>query len=161
MKPIPSLIYCIFQSVIDARRSTHSVFQQLGATKSDPEIEKSNASYLHFIEILKQAFAALGGNSLSTKQNTDNEDWEEEDVKDVIFSNKFSSLDIDTSNEVESDDPESPATSSANFRKKSGGRGKKGKRGKRPNGKKRPAAMEANVDELPLENYRIIEDENG
>jgi len=40
-------------------------------------------------------------------------------------------------------------------------RKKKGKRGKRGRGKPKSAVKETSLDEIPLESYRIIEDESG
>ncbi|KFY30434.1 hypothetical protein V493_01928 [Pseudogymnoascus sp. VKM F-4281 (FW-2241)] len=45
--------------------------------------------------------------------------------------------------------------------RKPANKGKKGKRGKKGKGKPKPGAKEANLDEVPLESYRIIEDEDG
>jgi hypothetical protein len=61
INPIPSIIYRLFQSVIDARTATHALFQQIVATKPDPEVEKSNASHRRFIDALTEAFKTLGG----------------------------------------------------------------------------------------------------
>jgi hypothetical protein len=112
INPIPSTIYRILQSVIDARKATYAVFQQIVTKKPDPEIERSNASHKHFIDSLTEAFEALGGKVWVSKQNSANETPDEEDTEDVIFANKFSALNLSESNgaeeegDAESDEPD-------------------------------------------------------
>ncbi|TVY87141.1 hypothetical protein LAWI1_G008481 [Lachnellula willkommii] len=166
VKPIPPTIYRIFQAVIDARTATHAVFQQLVSKNPDPEIEKSNISHKHFIDGLTEAFAALGGKTWASEQKSGNATADEEDINTVIFTNTFSALNLgDSSNvgeeeDAESDDP-GPSTVSLARPKKKSGKGKKGKGGKKSKAKKKPAEKEASIEEIPLESYRIIEDETG
>jgi hypothetical protein len=60
---VPSTIYRLFQSVIEARKQTHAIFKQIVADDPDPEVEKSNESHNHWIDGLTRAFSALGGDS--------------------------------------------------------------------------------------------------
>ena len=163
INPIPSIIYRLFQSVIDARTATHALFQQIVATKPDPEVEKSNASHRCFIDALTEAFKTLGGEEWASRSKSETSNPDEEDIDEVLFTNKFSTLGIDGPSDgeeggdaVEGESngrPKRPAKNSTAKRKK-------GKRGKRAKGKK-SAVREANLDEIPLESYRIIEDESG
>jgi hypothetical protein len=164
VNPIPSTIYRLFQSVIDARKATHAVFEQIVSKKPDPEIEKSNISHKHFIDSLTEAFETLGGKVWASKLKSENERPDEEDREEVIFLNQFSALNISESNgaeegEDEGSDGPSTEASSARPKKKVASKGKKGKIGKK--GKKRQPAKEPSLDEVPLESYRIIEDESG
>lgn len=165
VKPIPSTIYRIFQAVIDARKATHAVFQQLVSKNPDPEIEKSNISHKHFIDGLTEAFAALGGKIWASEQKSGKE-TADEDIDAVIFTNTFSALNLgDSSNVGEEEDAESddlgPSPASLARPKKKSAKGKKGKGGKKSKAKKKPADKEASIKEIPLESYRIIEDETG
>ncbi|RDL37370.1 uncharacterized protein BP5553_04803 [Venustampulla echinocandica] len=168
ISPIPSTIYRLFQSVIAVRTATHSLFQQVVAKQPDPEIEKSNASHKYFINALTEAFETVGGQVWASKQTSDAETLNEEDVDEVIFTNKFSALGIDGSNdEQEAEDavgggPDGRSMGASTLpKKKSTAKGKKGKRGKKAGGKSKSAVKEASIDEVPLESYRIIEDESG
>ncbi|TVY37932.1 hypothetical protein LOCC1_G006747 [Lachnellula occidentalis] len=166
VKPIPSTIYRIFQAVIDARKASHAVFQQLVSKTPDPEIEKSNISHRHFINGLTEAFEALGGKIWASEQKSGNKLADEEDLDAVIFTNAFSALNLgDSSNVGEEEDAESddagPSTVSFARPKKKSSKGKKGKGGKKLKAKKKPAEKEASIEDIPLESYRIIQDETG
>lgn len=163
INPIPSIIYRLFQSIIDARTATHALFQQIVATKPDPEIEKSNVSHRCFIDALTEAFKALGGEEWASASKSKTSNPDEEDLDEVLLTNKFSTLGIDRpSDGEEGEDAVEGESNSHPMRpaKKSTAKGKKGKRRKKAKGKT-PAVKEANFDGIPLESYRIIEDENG
>ncbi|KAE9368958.1 hypothetical protein N431DRAFT_382769 [Stipitochalara longipes BDJ] len=180
INPIPSTIYRLFQSVIDARLAANSLFQQIATENPDPEIERSNASHKLFIEALSSAFKALGGEEWKLRCKSDSrkpktsgpgeaesEDEGERNEDEVIFANKFAALNVGDANTGEEDDEEedeevpSEAGVSRPRPRKSGGKKKKGKgrRGKKSTGKK--PSVEANIDNISLESFRIIEDENG
>lgn len=95
IKPIPTTIYRLFQSIIEARKETHGLFQQIVANNPDPDIEKSNISHKYWIDGLTEPFKALGGDSWISKQNGETEGADEEDGDEVIFANKFSVLSLD------------------------------------------------------------------
>jgi hypothetical protein len=169
INPIPSTIYRLFQSVIAARTATHTLFQQIVAEKPDPETERSNVSHKRFIDALTEAFEALGGEAWASKQKSEAETPDEEDVDEVIFANKFSALGLDAPKDGEeaedtvgggSDEP-SIGTSPVRPKKNSTRKVKKGKRGKRAKRKPKPSVKEPSLDEVPLESYRIIDDESG
>ncbi|KAH8802625.1 hypothetical protein F5884DRAFT_802467 [Xylogone sp. PMI_703] len=166
IQPIPSTIYRLFQSVIAARIAAHQIFQQIVARNPDPDIEKSNASHRRFIDILTDAFNALGGKAWLSEQKAGAKSDNEND-EDVIFANKFASLGIDEDNDE--DEPEEAVetpedvtnVSSARPRRstRTGKKRKGGKRGKR--GKPKSKSQEASLEDVPLESYRIIEDDTG
>jgi hypothetical protein len=146
--------------------------------KPDPEIERSNLSHRKFIDALIEAFEALGGREWESESKAQKSVQEDED--DVIFANKFSTLDVHESKdndelelEQEDEDDEYNVPGSevhaavAALRsvgpKKSAGKGKKGKRGKygKKAKSKKPATIEVSLDDIPLESYRIIDSEGG
>lgn len=132
------------------------------AQKPDPEIERSNKSHAIFIDILTRAFKNLGGDSWKSRTSDKDED---EDLEDIIFSNKFSTLGLgDPSDAKEGEeqlDEDTKPVNSTNH-KASNGKKKKGKKGKKGKTKSKPKmpATEA-LDDVPLESYRIIEDDSG
>lgn len=165
IKPIPSIIYRLFQNVIAARRASQSVFQQIVAQKPDPEIEKSNNSHKVFIDALTQAFEALGGNEWVAEQKLSKNTLEdEEDPDDVIFANSFAGLNLGGA--LEEDEEEDIDEEQGDLRlaqqarqKRSNGKKKKGKKGKKT--KAKLPTKEASLDDVPFESYRIIEDGDG
>jgi hypothetical protein len=174
ISPIPSTIYRLFQSVIAKRTASLTLFQQIVAKNSDPEIQRSNVSHKIFIEALTEAFEALGGEVWTSKQKSGTDNPDEEDADEIIFTNQFSALGLggsDNGEEVEDtveggSDGRSRDVPPVRLGKKSTGKGKKGKgkKGKgrkRAEGKPKSAAKETSIDEVPLESYRIIEDESG
>lgn len=164
---VPSTIYSLFQSVIAARKAAHTAFQQLVAQKPDPEIERSNVSHKRFIDVLSEAFEVLGGGLWASREKLGKGQLDGDDLKEVIFANTFSSLGLHTSeNEEDDDDANNELANGAltmNAKKKTNDRGKKnaGKRGKKGRGKGKSKVEESSLDEVPLESYRIIEDESG
>ncbi|KZF19909.1 hypothetical protein L228DRAFT_256894 [Xylona heveae TC161] len=168
---IPATIYRLFQSIIAARKETHELFLQIVADKPDPEIEKSNVSHKYWIDGLTEAFNALGGEKWASVQKNHSGGADEEDEEEVIFANKFSALHLRGQVEGKEDDGEEVEDETGETfgpaepvrpKKKSTGKGKKGKRGKKSKGKsKQTTAKGPSLDEIPLESYRIIEDEHG
>ncbi|KAI1112357.1 hypothetical protein F5Y14DRAFT_442694 [Nemania sp. NC0429] len=160
INPIPSAILSLFDSVIQARTTTYQTFQQLIANKSDPDVERSNVSHKHFINCLK---SKLGGSP-----------DDEADLEQVLFVNKFAILSIDSNTVPEdegagedgSDIEPQQSQSSQKRQQKSSGKGKKAKHGKNANKKNKkkqqpPAAKTQILDDVPVESYRIIQDEEG
>jgi hypothetical protein len=165
INPIPSIIYRLFQSVIDTRTATHALFQQIIAIKPDPEIERSNVSHRYFIDALTGAFEALGGEEWAATPKSETSNPNEDDIHEVLFMNKFSTLGLDgrSDRETGKDDVEGESESNGGPKRpinNSTAKGKKGKRGNKAKGKK-SAVKQASFDDIPLESYRIIEDESG
>ncbi|KAI1162817.1 hypothetical protein F5B18DRAFT_622278 [Nemania serpens] len=176
INPIPSAVLALFESAIQARRATYQAFQQLVANKSDPEIERSNVSHKHFIDCLVEAFEVLGGGAWAEQRKLgDPSPDDDADFEQALFANKFSALSIDgdvvPEDEGAGDDgsdlepQQSQASQRRQQQKKSSGKGKKGKQGKNANKKKKkqhlPAAKTQSLDDVPVESYRIIQDEEG
>lgn len=161
ISPIPTTIYRLLQSIISSREGTHALFQRIVANNPDPDIEKSNISHKYWIDGLTEAFKALGGEVWVSRQKGQTEGADEEDEDEVIFSNHFSVLSLDGEEKEEEGDEEDEAKGGIEDapkrpKTKSTKEGKKGKRGKKPKGKEK---REPKLNEIPLEHYRIIEDE--
>ncbi|KAI4598718.1 hypothetical protein KJ359_002610 [Pestalotiopsis sp. 9143b] len=157
---VPPIVFQLFRSVIKAREATYGAFQQLGAQSSDPEVKKSNASHKHFINALKEALKLLGGESGPAKKTVNADPSHEAPSVEsniILLANKFASLYLGTA-DMEAHDDEAVAQ-----KKSSGkGKGKKAKRGKKPKQKQaKAAAKEPVMADVPIESYRIIEDQEG
>ncbi|CAM1507975.1 Fc.00g048230.m01.CDS01 [Cosmosporella sp. VM-42] len=167
LKTVPSVIYHLFWSVIGARSATYSAFQQVVTSNPDPELERSNATHKHFIDSLTKAFNILGGEAwLSGKMPDATNNDDEDDIETVIFANKFRGLSVegeqegDAGSEDENNLVPQPVQGPRKVRPK--GKSKKGKKGKKPKKKQKSAiSKEGSLDDVPLESYRIIEDEGG
>ncbi|KAI7604084.1 hypothetical protein KC343_g14238, partial [Hortaea werneckii] len=149
LNPVPSAIFKLFKAVIKARSITASAFEK------------------------NQAFNALGGRSWDSGEAVSaeaDEDVEDEDV--MSLQNHFSVLSLGKVEDEEDDDDDddddashvhsAPAKQQLKPRKKKSAKGKKGKRGKKPKPKATsgPAAAPP-LSDLPIESYRIIEDQDG
>jgi hypothetical protein len=161
LKPIPSAIFGLFQAVITARSTMYAAFQQIVTEKPDPEIERSNVTHKHFIDVLIDAFEELGGN---TQEPTNVSSVEDEADYRSIFQNQFPTLSLGQAN-IDDDDVSSgddiPPTQ-GRLQKKKTGKGKKGKRGKKSKQKSPPkSTVEPSLSNIPVESYRIIEDKDG
>ncbi|KAM7186225.1 hypothetical protein V8F33_011923 [Rhypophila sp. PSN 637] len=157
----PAVTLSLFRSVIDARAATYATFQQLAAQTSDPDMVKSNKSHKLFISSLtlsswhaelKAATEAQGQETSGQSAVQVNAVQTKDDMDQIILTNKFEKLDIQGIQEADaqSEEEDAPAKSTP-------ARRKQGKPGK---GKK-PAGPEAEVEPLPLESYRIIQDPEG
>lgn len=173
---VPPIVYQLFRSVIKARQATYEAFQQLGAQSSDPEVRKSNASHKHFIDALKEALKLLGGESEPARKNADadpSHDAHAVESNIILLANKFASLYLGAAGDEAHDDEggvsdasDGPdvvvAAKKAPKKSFSKAKGKKGKRGKKPKQKQaKAAAKEPAIVDVPIESYRIIEDQEG
>ena len=163
---VPSLIYRLFHSVIDARSAIHAVFQQIAGSNPDPEIEKSNASHRYFIDALTEAFEVLGGQTWLANGFQKPED-EQDDIEEALIANKFHALALDDTQggEIAVDQEDSAGehqSASANAtssrqNQRSRGKGKKGKHGKKRRQQQHQMPKEVEPSAVPLESYKIIE----
>lgn len=103
--------------------------------------------------------------SSSTSKNHPSDD--EQEIRQALFANAFSTLQVhgepQDSDQDHNDNP-APKTASASTPRRKQSRPGKGKKGKRKTAKKQPKAphvREADLDDVPLESYRIIESEDG
>ncbi|KAI0436552.1 hypothetical protein F4803DRAFT_541846 [Xylaria telfairii] len=176
IKPIPPVILSLLDSVIKARTATYEAFLQLVADKSDPEVERSNASHKYFIDALVEAFESLGGLAWAEKCKTESpSSTDQADLDQVLFANQFAVLRIDGDtvlpNKATSDDEsdlepqQGQPSQRRQQQKKSSGKGKKGK-GRNSNKKKKKkqdheTAATETLNDIPVESYRIIQDEDG
>ncbi|KAL6401145.1 hypothetical protein AUP68_16871 [Ilyonectria robusta] len=168
-EPVPSFIYRLFLSIISARSTVYNAFQQLLGSKSDPEVQRNNASHKHFIDTLMKAFNILGGETWQSGGNAGAQEpgQEELDLEQIIFGNRFSALKIDDQegySSAEDDGFQVSEQASAPQRavaKKSSAKGKKGKKSKKAKKSKKGKATanvkEASLDDVPLESIKIIE----
>ncbi|KAI9925391.1 hypothetical protein MW887_005772 [Aspergillus wentii] len=118
------------------------------ASNPDPDIERSNNSYEHWINRLTQAFNALGGESWLLEQR-DTLDVSDEDEEEVIFATKSSTLSLGVSSGESQEDEEEEEASEE--------RGE----GQTPRIKATTAAPAPSLDQVPLESYHIPEDQIG
>lgn len=174
---IPNTIFCLFESIINARYATHNFFLSLSASNPDPSVQKSNESHKCWINGLTEAFNTLGGEAWQSKRKNKS-DAPQKDEHQVIFAKTFSTLSLDTSNtkggrgdidgdEIDDEDADvaeqAATTATGRPKQKSTMKGRKHKRGQKPNtkGKKVDTGSAPDLQEIPLESYRIIEDETG
>ncbi|KAJ5888152.1 hypothetical protein N7495_008193 [Penicillium taxi] len=176
--PIPATIFRLFESVIDARRETSFFYLNRAASDPDPDIQKSNESHKHWINGLTEAFNTLGGENWQSMRKGDPLN---EDETEAIFANQFSTLSLDSerkdvdNEEIDGDrseedtdieedtTPAAPKRSKQKSTKKGKGKGKGKRRARKPKtkGKKGDAVSTPDLRDVPLESYRIIEDETG
>lgn len=162
---VPPAVYRLFQAVIKARTTTWQAFQHFGSSP-DPDIEKSNQTHKFFIDALQQAFEVLGGKQWESShdgQLPDTGDNAEDEIKQSLFSNRFSNLDVE-GERVESDqeDPESPAQAAPKqqHRRKTG-KSKKMKGKKKMKKQQKSAPNGPDLEDVPLKDYHIIENDSG
>ncbi|KAL3469957.1 hypothetical protein BJX99DRAFT_264666 [Aspergillus californicus] len=125
----------------------------------DPEIEQRNESHKFWIDGLTKAFNILGGKGWSSRKKDDDE-VSEEDEEEVVFANRFSGLNLDDEGDESEDkviaDGSAPSVRRAQKKGKKG----KGEKRKKPKRKGKPPVAPS-LDKVPLESYRIIEDQTG
>jgi hypothetical protein len=165
---IPSIILRLLESIIADRTQAHMIFEKMAGSDPDPELDRSNTCHKHFIDVLKQTFEILGGLAWQSGKEAGQRADDEETIEEVIFSNKFSALDIggvaDASSEEETELPKASAARRRQTNKS--GKGKKGKgkaKKSRSSNKQHQASSssQAALEDLPLESYKIVEDFNS
>ncbi|CAG7942200.1 unnamed protein product [Penicillium salamii] len=178
LRPIPTTIFRLFESIIDARKETHDFFLKITAAAKDPEIQKSNDSHKHWIDGLTQAFHALGGDIWKAEKSS-RSDVLDEDEDEVIFANKFSTLSLDSETAAEGEEdiavegneggdtntasqaslgiPAKKTNRKSHKNKKTDKKAKKTKSAR----KRADGADSHKLQDVPLESYRIIEDDSG
>ncbi|TDZ24357.1 hypothetical protein Cob_v003445 [Colletotrichum orbiculare MAFF 240422] len=161
-------------SIIQSRKAQHTAFVDHLSIFPDAEIQRSNDSHKHFIDTLIKVFTILGGNAWLDQQMAFNNlttnvthERDVEEVKEIIFSNKFASLKLDHGEDnVESDSDSDTSTLGPALPKKSKkrrGKGKK-KQKKKKKGLKQDAKQSKvarlEADEVSLDSYRILEEDD-
>ncbi|QGI98553.1 hypothetical protein CEK26_011622 [Fusarium fujikuroi] len=158
-EPVPNVIYRLFESIIQARSLVSTTFQELMGPDSDEELKRSNESHRHFINTLHSAFRILGGEEWEKTSATTSDDTE--DVKQILFANKFQELSVDKEESSDEEDdvvqPHSPVAARKVSRKPKG-KGKKARKYKKPKKGKKQDTLDPATDEIPIESIRIIED---
>lgn len=176
LHPIPATIFRLFESIIDARKETHNLFLNITTSDRDSEVQKSNRSHEHWIDGLTRAFHAMGGKTWKARKNS-RSDVPDEDEEEVIFSNQFSTLSLDSEAEAQAQEGitddgteggDVDAATQASFetttttakRKTHKGR-KHGKKTKKPRTKRKEAddADTSRLRKLQLESCRIVENQ--
>lgn len=162
---VPAAVYHLFQSVIKARTTTWQAFQRLESKRPDPDIEKSNETHKFFIDALQQAFELLGGKQWELSQDAqrlDAGDDAENEIREALLSNKFSKLDVNGEQDTDGEDPLPSKQPSPTQQRRKTGKTKKFT-GKKKKAKKQQETAQSgpNLEDVPLESYRIIEDESG
>ncbi|CZT52418.1 uncharacterized protein RSE6_13753 [Rhynchosporium secalis] len=165
-KPTPPIIFRLFQSVIASRKTFYTAFQQIVSKKPDPEIKKSNDGHRRFIEVLTEAFEALGGSKWASSKDSRSDISAGETIDDDLFRNQFSSLDLGGSKDEDEDaeeelDPTAVSVGATRASGRSKAKGKKNGKGGKAKKKLQPAAPQQTLKDVPLESYRIIEGEHG
>lgn len=172
IKPIPSTIFSIFESVIAARRSAYSFYQQIVHTDPDRKIVESNERHKAFLDALVDAYEAFGGSEWEKRKEEalrsgKSVDEIEEEATSV---NRFEGLEVaavaEDSGEDDDDDADENTAPTAGQRNKAKGKGKGKGKGKKGKGKAKGGKTVAREPkpipkEHPLESYKLIDGEEG
>lgn len=163
---VPPAVYRLFQAVIKARTATWQAFQRVEPENVDPDIEKSNQTHKFFIDALQQAFEVLGGKQWESSQDgqrLDNGEDAEDEIKQSLFSNRFSKLEVNGGQDESSEkDPVSSAQAAPKQQqRRKTGKSKKMKGKKKMKKQQKSAPNGPDLEDVPLKDYRIIEDESG
>ncbi|GAB0135702.1 hypothetical protein EsDP_00004029 [Epichloe bromicola] len=178
MKSIPCEILRLLKSVIELRISHYAEFQRLVSTNPNFEMEESNKSHKHFIDVLSRTFQILGGEDGLKKEKkaevkADKKELSNEDFQ-ATFSNLFEHLDLQS---VQDSDEESDDTSLCcgdgeisrtdcakkallSKRAKADRNGKNKRNGKNSRGKPSSKNKKKSPGKVPLEQYGIMDDDH-
>ncbi|KAG7084551.1 hypothetical protein JMJ78_0009985 [Colletotrichum scovillei] len=160
MQTIPPATFRLFRSVIDAR-TEHLAFLRRIVSEEDPQYGKDIKIHDTFVRLVTETFVALGGNSwIDTEQSrgvqgrSSTSDLTPEKLADFIsFSaSDLKSLSLESSGENSTDTVPVPLRGSQRRAQAKSGRGGKGKK----KAKKAPGAL---LNQVPIEQYSIVEDD--
>ncbi|KAJ0269144.1 hypothetical protein COL940_012711 [Colletotrichum noveboracense] len=160
MRRIPQGIVHLLRSVISARSLHYEQFQKFASAYPDADLVKSNSSHKHFIDALTDILKEFGGTFQPDTEATKSFDVCQQDVEEMLFSNRFSVLSINRvdgdmeSDEDSGDESRPPAHQQAAKKIRKG----KKKQSKKSNCKGGPrTASDSGLENVPMESYRLLE----
>jgi hypothetical protein len=171
---IPSAVFGLFYAVIKARKEACAAFEQISAHDADVDLEVSNATHRHFVDVLEESFRVLGGEEWLEQEADRIADRDQyyyaTEVERTIFTNRFSLLkpsctSTPNSSDTEPEDdpmnakPARPRRQNKAFKRKK--KGKSGNKGKSKNKNPREDATAIRPrDEDLLKNYCFLDDDD-
>lgn len=160
MRRVPQGIVHLLRSVISARSLHYEQFQKFASAYPDADLVKSNSSHKHFIDALTDILKEFGGTIQPDTEATETFDVCQQDVEEMVFSNRFSVLSINRvdgdreSDEDSADDSRPPAHQQA-AKKIRKGKKKQSKKSNRKGGPR--TASDSGLENVPMESYRLLE----
>ncbi|KAJ3956603.1 hypothetical protein N0V92_006838 [Colletotrichum tropicale] len=161
MPKVPQGIVHLLRSVISARSLHYEQFQMFASAYPDADLEKSNSTHKHFIDALIDILKEFGGNIQPNTEATEGFEVYQQDVEEMLFSNRFSVLsikrvdgDMESDEDSAADELRPPAHQQApkKIRK---GKKKQSKKSNRKGGS--PTASDSDLENVPMESYRLLE----
>ncbi|KAG6040321.1 hypothetical protein E4U41_000918 [Claviceps citrina] len=165
MKSIPCEILRLLKSVIKLRTSHYAEFQRRVCANPNFEMEESNKSHKHFIDVLYQAFNILGGEGRLHEDGAKAVEADEAELSNEDFqatcSNMFSHLQIyDLADSDEGDDEVSTRDAGQTTSRTGNARKALAKRKKSKSGKASKDKNCKRLDKLSIDQYGILDDDH-
>ncbi|KAF5499209.1 FAD-dependent monooxygenase sdnN [Colletotrichum fructicola] len=160
MRKIPQGIVHLLRSVISARSLHYEQFQKFASAYPDADLVKSNSSHKHFIDALTDILKEFGGTIQPDTEATKGFDVCQQDVEEMLFSNRFSVLSInrvdgDMESDEDSADESRPPAHQQAAKKIRKGKKKQSKKSNRKGGPR--TASDSGLENVPMESYRLLE----
>ncbi|TLS29521.1 hypothetical protein PpBr36_00643 [Pyricularia pennisetigena] len=163
-KSTPTIVLRVFRTVISARKATCVHYARLAAQNPDDlSLARGNASHRHFNDALEAAYIALGGeDQLTAALSEEHSDYDVEELERMVFSNSFSALSVEGSDEDSGAEPVS-VTNIAPIRKqqRKPGKGRRGRRGSRIKGGRHDPSQRKALEGISVDGFGIISDDDS
>ncbi|GAO18356.1 hypothetical protein UVI_02044000 [Ustilaginoidea virens] len=164
VKNVPSEIFRVLDSVIKLRTACCNEFRRRAATHgSNTEMEESNRSHQHFVDILRQTFGILGGDKWLEQEKSSRAkpaatDATDSDGFQANWSNVFSRLSLDTTSDTdeESRDDDEASSNLPETPRPRRVRRKNKKHAKKSGSRRR---RQEPASHIPLEQYGLAHDD--
>ncbi|KAI6360884.1 hypothetical protein MCOR25_006619 [Pyricularia grisea] len=163
-KRTPTIVLRVFRTVISARKATCVQYARLAAQNPDDlSLARGNASHRHFNEALEAAYLALGGEDrLKATASEEHGDYDVEDLERMVFSNSFSALSVEGSDQNSGTESEAvKSTVPIRKQQRKPGKGRRGRRGGRIKGGRHELSHRKALEGISVDGFGIISDDDS
>ncbi|KAF2220571.1 hypothetical protein BDZ85DRAFT_28561 [Elsinoe ampelina] len=153
VRKVPSMIFSMLQNIIAARTNFHRMYEDMCVNSSheDPVLIASNRSHAHFISVLRAAFTVLGGDQWLTRASSGQGSGHVDDT-----TKGFLLLRLQSESETSDTEADTEQVFKSVHQKRPRKVKSKGKQTKEQ--RKTPQSATADLDDLPLQSYKILQD---
>ncbi|KAH8837073.1 hypothetical protein MCOR07_004533 [Pyricularia oryzae] len=164
-KETPVIVLRVFRTVISARKATCVQYERLAAQNPDDlSLARGNASHRHFNEALEAAYIALGGGDrLLATASEEYTDYDVQELERMVFSNSFSALSVEGSDEDSAAESLVTANNIIPIRRqqRKPGKGRRARRGGRTKSGRHDVSQRKALEGISVDGFGIISEDDS
>ncbi|KAI6606853.1 hypothetical protein MCOR04_000820 [Pyricularia oryzae] len=164
-KETPVIVLRVFRTVISARKATCVQYERLAAQNPDDlSLARGNASHRHFNEALEAAYITLGGGDrLLATASEEYTDYDVQELERMVFSNSFSALSVEGSDEDSAAESLVTANNIIPIRRqqRKPGKGRRARRGGRTKSGRHDVSQRKALEGISVDGFGIISEDDS